>query len=570
MITHDLVQGSNEWHQFRSSHYGASEAAAMLNMSPYTTRTELLKEKATGLIKPVDDYTQQVFDNGHRVEALARPIVEAMLGEELYSITCSNGKLSASCDGLTMDESIAWEHKQWNKNLAASVKSGTLPDHHQPQCQQVLLITGATKLIFTVSDGTETNMESMEVLPDQAWFERIKSGWEQFDKDLENYQHVEIIEPPKAEAIKDLPSVTVQVRGELTLCNLNDVTPLFDKFLAEAKTNLLTDDDFAIAEAEAKLGRETAKRCKLTAKAVVDQMLSVSEVTRTLEEYAAKFDALALKQEKAVKEQKEQRKASAKLERDKAYAEHIAALNDEIKPIYLVLSTTDKPDFVGAMKGQRTLASLYNKLDTELARAKIAADAVANDIRGKLKTFNVIAAHHKFLFNDLQNLIYKNHDDFHLALTSRIAAHKIAEAENLASERKRIQAEEEAKAKAAQERQLEAEREKIRMEEAAKAKAEQEAIKQQQQARQAELERINNEMRQPAARVTMQQVDNAIAEKRKREDDLRNPPVIETVTIGRNEYNLLLRDSKLLACLRAAGLESFDIYLEALDMLEKQ
>ena len=34
MKVHKLVQGSAEWHQFRLTHFGASEAAAMLGLSP--------------------------------------------------------------------------------------------------------------------------------------------------------------------------------------------------------------------------------------------------------------------------------------------------------------------------------------------------------------------------------------------------------------------------------------------------------------------------------------------------------------------------------------------------------
>src|SRR5579863_1124676 len=113
-IIHELVQGSDEWAQFRLTHFGASEAAAMLGISPKVKRNELLHMKHTGTPKEFSDWVQEhILDPGHEVEALARPIVEIKIGEELYPITCSIGLISASCDGLTMGESIAWEHKQW-------------------------------------------------------------------------------------------------------------------------------------------------------------------------------------------------------------------------------------------------------------------------------------------------------------------------------------------------------------------------------------------------------------------------------------------------------------------------
>ncbi len=606
MITHELDQGSQEWLKFRLEHDGASEIAAVLGLSKNTTRNELLRIKSTGIGKEFSDYVQRmVLDKGHEIEALARPIVEEIIGEELYPIVASNrGRLSASCDGLTMMENIGWENKQYNDAYYSIVLSGEIPEEHMPQVQQCLLVTGAEKWFFTVSDGTEERTKGVWVYPDQEWFEKINLAWSQFHKDLAEYEYTPVVEPPKAEAIKDLPAVTVHVRGELTLCNINEVTPLFDKFLSGAKTELVTDNDFAQAEAEAKMGRETAKRCKLTAKAVVDQMLSISEVTRTLEEYAAKFDALALKQEKAVREQKEARKTAAKLERDQAYAIHIAALNNEISPIVLVLNQADKPDFVGAMKNQRTLESLYNKLDTELARAKIAADAVAKSVRLNLNLINGQSSY-KFLFNDSQQLVYKDFDDLKLLIDSRIDAHKKAEEERIETERLRIKAEEEAKAKqkaeAEQKAKLEAEREKIRQEEQAKAeeklRAEQaEKYHIEQETKQADdlagrekAERDNQEMMEQATAKNSDEADNVAADPLKQAEvehvverlidtakiyNQEKPikggnPSVEMVTIPKSEYEELVSKSTWLSCLEDAGVDNWTGIDHAKEMLEE-
>jgi len=256
----ELKQGTTEWHDFRTAHFGASEASAMLGISPYKSRNDLLKEKSTGISKAIDPATQRVFDRGHQVESLARPIIESFLEEELYPVIVTDGKLSASCDGLTMDGYIAWECKQYSDKLFESVSNCVLPEHHWPQCQQVLYITGAERLLFTCSDGTKEGTANIWILPDKDQQQAIVDGWAQFERDLAGYTPAVVIEPPKAEPLERLPAVTVQVKGELTLCNLNEVIPLFDDFLTNAKIDLVTDDDFAQAEAEAKLGRETAKK----------------------------------------------------------------------------------------------------------------------------------------------------------------------------------------------------------------------------------------------------------------------------------------------------------------------
>ena len=74
-VTHDCAQGSDAWHALRAKHFTASEASAMLGVSKYQTRADLLKRKATGLSEEVDAATQRRFDDGHAAEAAARPIV---------------------------------------------------------------------------------------------------------------------------------------------------------------------------------------------------------------------------------------------------------------------------------------------------------------------------------------------------------------------------------------------------------------------------------------------------------------------------------------------------------------
>ncbi len=104
MTFHDFPQGGPEWHKHRATHFNASDAPAMMGCSPYQTRTELLTRMKTGISAEVDAATQRRFDDGHRFEALARPLAEKIIGDDLYPVTGSGGELSASFDGLTLDE----------------------------------------------------------------------------------------------------------------------------------------------------------------------------------------------------------------------------------------------------------------------------------------------------------------------------------------------------------------------------------------------------------------------------------------------------------------------------------
>jgi predicted phage-related endonuclease len=454
LIIHSLIQGSDDWHKFRLEHFGASEAAAMLGISKKVKRTELLHMKHTGNSKEFSDWVQtNILEYGHEVEALTRPIMEGVIGDDLYPVTCSadllpdwcNHQMSASCDGLTLSETRGWEHKQWNAELAAAVAAKDLPDEFMVQPQQCLMVTGASVWTFTVSDGTEENMVSMDILPDPAWFGRIRAGWEQFEKDLVKYQPRELAEKPQAEAIMQLPAVVINVTGSMSRCNLDDITPKFDAFITGAKTELKTDEDFANGEATAKFSRATAKTLKLKAEEVVGQISTISEAVQTLKLYADKFDALGLKLEKAVSSQKELIKAGILNTAKTKFTEHVAALEAEIKPIRLVYQ---QPDFAGAMKNKRTLASLHDAVDSELANAKIATDAIAKDCRTKLAWIKANAEGFGFLFTDLQQLIAKAEDDFQLVVNTRVKEHKDAEAKKEDEARERIRKEEEAKAHA--------------------------------------------------------------------------------------------------------------------------
>ncbi|MGK5050728.1 YqaJ viral recombinase family protein [Janthinobacterium sp. RB2P8] len=444
---HNLLQGSDDWHAFRFDHHGASEAAAMLGLSKKVTRSELVRMKATGLAKEFSDWVQEnILDYGHEVEALARPFAERIIGDDLYPATLSLGRESASCDGLNMAETIGFEHKQWNAELAASVRADVLPEEHQPQVQQQLLVTGAEKWLFMASDGTENNMVWMWVYPDTAWFARIVAGWEQFDIDVANYTQVDIAEKPAAEPIAALPALVVQTEGKVVSSNLVAYKAAAEKFIAKINTKLETDEDFANAENTVKYCGEAEDKLELAKAAALAQTATIDEVMRTVDHIKAQFRAKRLELEKLVKTRKEQIKETILNEGRHAFTAHIAALETEITPLRL---QQPQPDFAGAMKNKRTLGSLRDAVSTTLANAKIAANTQAADYRAKQAWCREHAATYGFLFMDMANIIGKPMEDFQLVITTRIADHKRAEEAKAEAERARIREEERVKAEKA-------------------------------------------------------------------------------------------------------------------------
>ena len=157
-VLENAPQGSAAWHAARTKHFCASEAAAALGLSKYTTRDELLRQKATGLTEEVSPAKQRIFDAGHEAEALARPIAEEIAGTEFFPVVATREvegmALLASFDGIDLLDEVIWENKLLNQALVLQVQAGDLEPHYYLQLEHQLLVSGAQRALFTTSNGT--------------------------------------------------------------------------------------------------------------------------------------------------------------------------------------------------------------------------------------------------------------------------------------------------------------------------------------------------------------------------------------------------------------------------------
>lgn len=474
-IIDDMRQGSEAWHQFRACHFGASEAPAMLGESKFKSRTQLLHEKSTGIVLEVDAATQRRFDDGHRAEELARGLAEAKINDDLYPVTGEEGKLSASFDGLTLDQSTAWEHKLLNDTLRACDTAADLPVCYRIQMEQCLMLSGAERCLFSATkwDDAGNLLEEKHIwyMPDHKLRSRLLQGWAQFAIDLDAYQHVEHIPAAVAAPTRDLPALSIQVQGSISLIdNLSVFGERLKTFVAEIDMNPSDDQGFANAEAAVKTLQAAQDALEQAEASALAQTSSIDEMRKTVKLYADTARTTRLMLEKMVKARKESIRVEIVQGGKVALATHIDALNTRLGKPYMQPVVAN---FAEAIKGKKNIASLHDAVATELARCKIEANAIADRIQINLTSLRELAKDHAFLFSDTSQLVMKANDDLVALIKVRIAEHQQAEAAKAEAQRARIQSQEEAKAKDAQDALLAAER--AKMEADVRAKAEEES-----------------------------------------------------------------------------------------------
>ena len=458
MIVHDVQQGTHQWHSLRAEHFTASEAPAMMGVSPYLSRDELLKQKALRLVDAeADSHKAALFQAGHAAEAGYRPIAEAQIDDDLYNVTGTRDvdglPLLASFDGLTMARTIGFEHKLWSGKVSAQLAdTGEPAPHHYWQLEQQLLVSGAQRIMFATSDGTAERSAWVWYKSKPERRAQLIAGWKQFAADLAAYVPPEAKPAPVTQkVVGSLPVVfDMRVEGKLVACNLEKYKPAALAYIAAINTELATDQDFADADADARFCRDSADKLELAIEQAMAQMGDINAAINTVREIAAAFDAKGLALEKLVKARKEDIKLAEVKRGQKALAEHIAALNAAMPADYM---PTVPADFGAAVKNKRTVDSLRSAVNDELARAKIEASNIATRIHANVKTLEASG----LVVTDAAVLVLKAPDDLAAIIATRVAA----EQQRQEAERERIRAEEAARADREARAKLEAEQQAV-------------------------------------------------------------------------------------------------------------
>ncbi len=476
MKTHNLIQGSPEWLAYRAQNFNASDAPAMMGCSPYKTRAELLREVHTGRPADVDVATQKRFDAGHRAEALARPLAEEIIGEELYPVTGSAGRLSASFDGLTLDETQGFEHKALNAEIRAAFDAAWqqraedpeagpfLPIYHRVQMEQQLHVSGAERILFMASewgaDGNLIEERHCWYYPDDELRANILRGWEQFERDLAAYVLPESAPAaPVGQAPEMLPALRIEITGAVTASNLAEFKASALGAIRAVNRDLQTDQHFADAEKAVKWCADVEQRLAAAKDHALSQTATIDALFKAIDDISSEARRVRLDLDKLVTRRKGELKDSEVARARDALSMHVLAVNAEISPARL----QHVAELGAAIKGLKTLDSVRAKLDDAVAAEKVRLDTRAREIRENLTHCRAAGAGLEYLFADVATLVHKPADDFRTLVAARIDTHRAAEArkeaERQAAEAARIAAAEQRardEAAAAERQRLEA------------------------------------------------------------------------------------------------------------------
>ena len=536
----DIEQGSAEWLALRTQFNTASEAPAAMDASKYQSRTELLSQKFTGIAKEVSAATQRIFDKGHAAEATARSIAERIIGEELYPVTGSEGKFLASFDGLTMLEDTAWEHKLWNDDLAERVRNNDLEDHYKWQMDQQMMVSGAGRVLFMVSDGTEENCVWCWYERDEARIAQLIAGWAQFDKDLETFVEAAPVQKLEGASIDSLPALSFKLTGMVESSNID----MFKQFAIDAikgiNRTLTTDQHFADAEKAVKWCGDVETRVKEAKQAALEQTADINSLLKAMDEIGENARQTRLELEKLVKAQKAARIKAITDTAQASFDQHIAEINKGLGGRIVLPQIAC--DIAGALKGKRSLESMKNAADSEVARAKVEATTVGEKYLANITTLREKAGEkHGRLFADAQALVKLDNDALVALIDARIKEADAAEAKRIAD---------------------------------AEAAAEQRGRDEK-----AERNRQAEEKKKAAPAATPAPAGKAAATSAPAEEapligdffgsaPVAKQPAAQKITISQAEYDQLKQDSLMLEALRAAGVDNWDGYSEAVAMLE--
>lgn len=208
-------QGGKDWHAWRGKGLGASDAPAVMGVSPYSTRFELWAEK-TGLIPrgEMNPFAVAAMRRGNELEPVAREKYEKLVGTTFPAISGEHDNFEcvrASLDGFNQELNKFIEIKCPGKVDQALARKGRIPDKYAVQMQVQFAVTGAASADYVSFDGAD-ELIVIPMIPDVKFQNEIVSEMVKF------WELVQTKTPPTVDAT-DLDKIVSELTKQIAKTN---------------------------------------------------------------------------------------------------------------------------------------------------------------------------------------------------------------------------------------------------------------------------------------------------------------------------------------------------------------
>ncbi len=185
-----MKQNTPEWLEMRKKYIGASDAPAIMGISPWKSKYQLWEEKVS---ISVPTYKSASMHRGTEMEPIAREEFIKMTGlivEPEVMFHPSNSFMMASLDGLSKDKKYAVEIKCPGPVDHNEAMLDMVPKKYVPQLQHQLEVCGLEMIFYFSFNGSSGKI--IEVRRDQAYIDKLVKEEKAFWKCVENFEPPEL------------------------------------------------------------------------------------------------------------------------------------------------------------------------------------------------------------------------------------------------------------------------------------------------------------------------------------------------------------------------------------------
>lgn len=193
-----LKQRSPEWHEFRRNHIGASDAPAIMGVSPWKDVKQLYNEKTS--MPEISDNSNAAMRRGLQLEPVALALFEDETGYLMSPSVLVHPYIkfmSASLDGIELDGKCIVEIKCPGSEDHKIALDNAVPEKYIPQLQHQMEVCGMDWMYY-MSYRSDSDYKIIEVKKDHDYTNNL------ILKEREFWDRVQRKEPPEDRCNKEL------------------------------------------------------------------------------------------------------------------------------------------------------------------------------------------------------------------------------------------------------------------------------------------------------------------------------------------------------------------------------